>query len=178
MGITNTKDPNKISKMIKDLSQALNNYMSITTKEIDNIKRFVELNQSAVIEGNMKLQSSKRKIESKIQNIVNANKEITSKHEELESLVVEMTEMINKYKKPGYSKYRQRKDKDANSQNFAKYTKKEFLAAILHDKKRYDNGIMVVNDGTRIYKKKVWCKWIWRRGRWNTHYYVQTTGSW
>ena len=55
VGITYTKDPNKISKMIKDLSQVLNNYISITIKEIDNIKRFAKLNHSAVIEGNMKL---------------------------------------------------------------------------------------------------------------------------
>ena len=137
--------------------------MSITTKEIYNIKRFIELNHSTVIKGNMKLQSSKREIESKIQNLINANKEITMKLDAHESLVVEMTETTNKYKKSGYLKYRQRNNKDSNSQNFAKYTKQEFLTAILHYKERYDNGIMVLNDETRKYKKKVWYKWIWRR---------------
>ena len=41
--------------MIKDLSQVLNKYMSITTKEMNSIKRLVELNHSSVIERNMKL---------------------------------------------------------------------------------------------------------------------------
>ena len=63
--------------------------------------------------------------------------------------------------------------KNRNKRNYKKKTmQKEFLSTILHDKKRFDNGGMVLNDGTRLYKKKVWCKWIWARERWNTYNYV------
>ena len=63
--------------------------------------------------------------------------------------------MTNKYKKSRNSKYRQRNNKDANSHNYAKYIEQEFLTAILHYKKRYDNIIMDLNDRTRIHKKEI-----------------------
>ena len=97
------------------------------------------------------------------------NKEIEIKHEALESLVVGMTENTNKMQENKQNTIQ----KNRNKSNYKKKTmQKEFLSAILHDKKRFDNGVMVFNDGTRLYKKKVWCKWIWARERWNTYYYV------
>ena len=170
--VTETNDSRQVSKLIKELNQALNNYMSITAKEIENIKRMIDLNHSEIKEGNKKTETNKREIDSKMQNIINAHKEIAGKHEALESLVVWMTEKIQEYKTPVNSKYKQKSGKDNIHRDKTKFNKQEFLTAILHDKKRYDNGIMVMNDGSRMYKKKIWCKWIWKRGNWNTHYYV------
>ena len=97
------------------------------------------------------------------------NKEIEIKHEALESLLVGMTENTNKMQENKQHTIQ----KNWNKSNYKKITmQKEFLSAILHDKKRFDNGVMVLNDSTRLYKKKVWCKWIWARERWNTYYYV------
>ena len=77
------------------------------------------------------------------------NKEIEIKHEALESLVVGMTENINKMQENKQDTIQ----KNRNKSNYKKITmQKEFLSAILHDKKRFDNGVMVLNDGTVLLK--------------------------
>ena len=85
-------DPKQLSKMIKELTQALNNYMSITTQEIDNIKRIVEVNNKTTANENQKQKDVIRDIENRIQNIINKQKEMWIKHEALESLAVGMIE--------------------------------------------------------------------------------------
>ena len=85
-------DPKQLSKMIKELTQALNNYMSITTHEIDNIKRIVEVNNKTTANENQKQKDGIRDIENRIQNIINKQKEMWMKHEALESLAVGMIE--------------------------------------------------------------------------------------
>ena len=69
-------DPKQLSKMIKELTQALNNYMSITTQEIDNIKRIVEVNNKTTANENQKQKDVIRDIENRIQNIINKQKEM------------------------------------------------------------------------------------------------------
>ena len=164
--ITEIKDSKHISMMIKELTQVLNNYMAITTQEIDNLKKIISTNHKITIEDNKKFDSLKTEIDSRMQNTIDAFKSISQKHEALESLVVDMTTAQMHQENPDNTKFKQ---------NYS--TKQGFLKAILHNKKRYDNGIMVLNDGSSFYIKKVWWKWTWRRGKWNTFYYVYDEGK-
>ena len=77
---------------MKELTQALNSYMTNTSEEIENIKKIIEVNYKVTITENKKDELSKKDMESKIQYVINMNKELILKHEELESLVIGMTE--------------------------------------------------------------------------------------
>ena len=164
--ITEIKDAKHISMMIKELTQVLNNYMALTTQEIDNLKKIISTNHKITIEDNKKFDSLKTEIDSRMQNTIDAFKSISQKHEALESLVVDMTTT---------QKHQENPDNTKSKQNYS--TKQGFLKAILHNKRRFDNGIMILNDGSSFYTKKVWWKWTWRRGKWNTFYYVYDEGK-
>ena len=91
-GKEDQNDPKYLSKMIKEMTQAVNNYLLTTTQEIDNIKKIVETNHKSSVEVKEKINNITRDVDIRIQNIINIQKEITSKHETLKSLVEGMIE--------------------------------------------------------------------------------------
>ena len=161
-------DPKQLSKMIKELTQALNNYISITTQEIDNIKRIVEVNNKTTANYNQKQKDVIRDMENRIQNIINKQKEMWMKHEALESLAVGMIESSqNKQANNNYldSKHTVReKTKDykigkqgINQNPYKRGPPRDAIKSILFDRYKWNKGRVVVktNDKLKVYQVSI-----------------------
>ena len=62
--------------MIKQLIQTLHQYMETTNKEIENIKKIVNLNYKLTTEGKEKSENLKDETNDRIQNIIITQKEL------------------------------------------------------------------------------------------------------
>ena len=80
-------NPRNLMTMIKEITEALNQFMEVTNKEIENIKKMVEINHKSYIIEQKETKKDKEIIESRIQNIIISHKELCQKWDAIESLV-------------------------------------------------------------------------------------------
>ena len=96
----NYNDSNKLCDMIKQLTQTLHQYMDTTNKEIENIKKIVNLNYKLTIEGKEKSENFKDETNDRIQNIIITQKELIQRWEaigsQFESSIDNITNFTNK----------------------------------------------------------------------------------
>ena len=178
------RDPKQLSIMIKELTQALNNYMSVTTQEIDNIRRIVELNHQAKINENQRQENTIKSIENRMQNIIDKQKEIWMKHESLESLITGMIEYSQKYPIKEYSGYKKiAKEKKTNykarkwdmNQNTHWFgPPKNVIKSILFDKYKWNKGRVVVKTDNKL---KIYQVSISRKSG-NMFIYININNQW
>ena len=162
------KTPIQLQIMIKEITQALNCFMETTNKEIENIKRVVDLNFRGFKEEHEELKKYKDEAKNKMQNIIIFQKELNQKWEAIGSLVEGMIEGSSHTETSGnnleYSKYKKYKEDINEKLKFRSYhrnTKQQNwppdLKAILYD--RYiPNRVKVVtnsNNVIRTYKVSI-----------------------
>ena len=86
--------------MIKQLTQTLHQDMDTTNKEIENIKKIVNLNYKLTTEGKEKSENFKDETNDRIQNIIITQKELIQKWEaigsQFESMIDNTTNFTNK----------------------------------------------------------------------------------
>ena len=72
-------NPRNLTTMIKEITEALNQFKEVTNKEVENIKRIVEINHKSHIIEQKETKKDKEIIESRIQNIIINHKELCQK---------------------------------------------------------------------------------------------------
>ena len=86
--------------MIKQLTQTLHQYMDTTNKEIENIKKIVNLNYKLTTEGKENSENFKDETNDRIQNIIITQKELIQRWEaigsQFESMIDNTTNFTNK----------------------------------------------------------------------------------
>ena len=96
----NYNDSNKLCDMIKQLTQTLHQYMDTTNKEIENIKKIVNLNYKLTTEAKEKSENFKEETNDRIQNIIITQKELIQRWKaigsQFESSIDNRTNFTNK----------------------------------------------------------------------------------
>ena len=157
------KNPLQLKDMLKEITQALNTFMESTNKEIENIKRIIELNTRGFMEENEKFKKFKDETKTQIQNIIITQKELNQKWDAIGSLVEGMIEGST-YAEPmkknlQYSKYKE-DNRKLNSSYYEKIKQKNnpnVSKAILYDKYNYNKARVVTkyNDTIKTYKVSI-----------------------
>ena len=140
-------DINHLVEIVKAVTEIVNRYMKSTQQEMDSIKNIVHFKlidikhslQNMITNESIKHGNEMREFKSTILKEIENQKYMAQKQENLESILREKTEN-NK------NTFTQDKHKNSNKQ--------ALLSAILHDKKKFDNGIMALNDGSKCIRRR------------------------
>ena len=104
------ESPKQFQNMIKEITLALNEFMETTNKEIENIKKMVDLNFRGFYEEQKEFKKYKEDVKIQMQNIIVYQKELNQKWEAIGSLVegiIEGTSQTTQTKSNlDYSKYK------------------------------------------------------------------------
>ena len=158
-----SKTPIQLQSMIKEITQALNCFMETTNKEIENIKRVVDLNFRGFKEEHEELKKYKDEAKFKMQNVIIIQKELNQKWEAIGSLVEGMIEGSS-HTAPsgnnlGYSKYKEDIKEKLKLRSYHRNTKQQNRPpdskAILYDRYIPNRAKVVTNSNNVIRTYKV-----------------------
>ena len=141
--------------MIKQLTQTLHQYMDTTNKEIENIKKIVNLNYKLTTEAKEKSENFKEETNDRIQSIIITQKELIQRWEaigsQFESMIDNTTNFTNKPKK------KNRINNEAGIKIHRKNGKwQPSNKAILYDRYISNRTRIVTHSGNSIKTYKVW----------------------
>ena len=149
--------------MIKEITQALNYFMESTNKEIENIKKVVDLNYWRFTEEHEEFKKYKDEAKIKMQNIIIFQKELNQKWEDIGSLVEGMIEGSS-HTAPsgnnmGYSKYKEDIKEKLKLRSYQRNTKQQNRLpdskAILYDRSIPNRAKIVTNSNNVIRTYKI-----------------------
>ena len=159
--------------MIKQLTQTLHQYMDTTNKEIENIKKIVNLNYKLTTEAKEKSENFKDETNDRIQSIIITQKELIQRWEaigsQFESMIDNTTNFTNKPKKKNWI------NNEAGIKIHSKNGKwQPSNKAILYDRYISNRTRIVTHSGNNIKTYKVWIDY------WNNRkiFYVNYWGRW
>ena len=146
-------------KIVKELSKTLNVFMKDTQKEMENIKKMIELRSKLTKKENEELKLVKEDTNTKIQNIVNAYKELTIKQDAVEKIIAEINKGYDNkaiiIKNTNYENYKTKiKQMQQRITKSRKQQHTNINKAILFDRMNHNNARMVTknDDQITIYK--------------------------
>ena len=158
--ITENEDTKTLSLMIKELSRILSNFMETTNKEIENIKKIIDLNHNIQLEEHKEIAKLKEKIERNWEH----KTEYTQRNYDQDS---QSDKVINK----NYENFKQNIKQEAKKQLQAA---KPFYKAILYDRYYYNKARIVTKseDTIKVYNISI----SYRYG--NKIYFIKIQNRW
>ena len=143
-------------KMIKEIRQLLEDHMRATELEIENIKKMIDINYKIIKKENIEVNNFKESTEMRLQNIINAQKEMYLKHESLESYAMGIVEnkCAQTTNKDSYTKFKNELKVKASQNN---YNFIHTAKAILYDKYNFNKARVVTmkDNHVKVYQVSI-----------------------
>ena len=166
-------------KIVKELSKTLKEFIKDTQKEMENIKKMIELRSKLIKKENEELKLVKEETNTKIQNIVNAYKELTIKQDAVERIIAEINKGYDNKaiitKNTNYENYKTKiKQMQQKITKSRKQQHTNINKAILFDRMNHNRARMVTknDDQITIYKISISYKYN------STMYYIYFKNKW
>ena len=134
-------NPEQLNKMIKQLTQAMNKFMETTNKELESIKKKINLNYEMRIKDNKYMKTVKEEIDQRMENLINEHKEMSHSWETIRTFVENLEE-----EKPD-----EKRELKTNNEKINKDSNQQpALKAILYDKYFANRARLVTKKNNEI----------------------------